>query len=255
MQVDLNGKTALVTRAGSYIGKAVALNLAKNGADIIVCERDEFNGNPVVRKIIELGRKAIYCKADAFRSSEAVEIITRVKAEFGKIDILVNNIGENIKANLCETGDDDIDRIVDSDLSTILRCTRVVSTEMKKFGSGCILNIVSAFGVIPPMMESVYSASNAGVLNFTRSAAVELASFGIRVNAIAAGSVTDAVSVSAEFITGGEKLVSHIPMKRTGTPEEIANIALYLVSDEACYTTGAILTADGGWTCAFARDW
>jgi NAD(P)-dependent dehydrogenase (short-subunit alcohol dehydrogenase family) len=153
--------------------------------------------------------------------------------------------------------DKEWDRIVDVDLNGTYRCSKPFIQHMVKVGSGCILNIGSVVGLVPQRLQCAFAAAKAGMFQVTKAWALELAPHHIRVNAIAPGSIQTLGTQNALYAdkVRYESLMSHIPLARPGTPEEIANAALYLVSDDASYVTGSVLTVDGGWTCGFSRDW
>jgi len=249
MKVDLARSVALVTGAGSGIGKATAKLLAANGA--------------VVAEILDSGGKATFIQCDVSDRAAVERMAADVTRQFGRIDILVNNAGCGAKPEhrrpVHEFDHDEWHRLIDVDLTSIFYCCRAVSPGMVERRSGIIINIASIVGVVPIRRQIAYAAAKAGVVNFSRAAALELGSFGIRVNAIAPGSTltaaTEAIFYNPEKKALADSLVSHIPLGRPGKPEDIANAVLFLAAPEASYITGTVITVDGGWTAGFARDW
>jgi NAD(P)-dependent dehydrogenase (short-subunit alcohol dehydrogenase family) len=174
----------------------------------------------------------------------------------------VNNAGINIGPDrhpVHEFPDNDWHRIIRVDLDGVFYCSRAVSAGMVKRKRGTIINIGSVMGVIPIRQQSAFAAAKAGMLHFTRSHALEVGKYGVRVNGIAPGSVltdgTKALYYNPASQQLAQSLLSHIPLGRPGDPEDVAQAALYLASDEAKYVTGTVLVVDGGWTAGFARDW
>jgi NAD(P)-dependent dehydrogenase (short-subunit alcohol dehydrogenase family) len=189
-------------------------------------------------------------------ASMTEEVVKR----FGRIDILVNNAGINVgpsgRKPINEFSDDDWERIVKIDLNGVFYLSKPVSAQMIRQGGGKILNISSIVGLVPLRLQCAFAAAKAGVVNLTKAMAIELAEHNINVNCIAPGSIIMEGTKELFYAdpAKAERLLSHIPMHRPGVPEEIANVAAFLVSDDASYMTGSIVTVDGGWTCGFARD-
>jgi NAD(P)-dependent dehydrogenase (short-subunit alcohol dehydrogenase family) len=254
MKVDLAGKIALVTGSGGFIGRAIALEMAKNGSDIIINDLNDENGRKVVHEIEALGRKAIFIKADVSSVDDMKAMADKTIENFGKIDILVNNAGVNLgRSPIHEFREEDWDRTVAVDLSGIYRCSKPMINHMIQRKYGKIINIGSIVGLVPLRMQCAYAAAKAGMFNLTKAMAIELAPHGILVNAIAPGSISNASFYSDP--AKSEAILSHIPLHRSGTPDDVANMALYLASDDSNYVTGSIMVVDGGWTCGFARNW
>jgi NAD(P)-dependent dehydrogenase (short-subunit alcohol dehydrogenase family) len=189
-------------------------------------------------------------------------MVAAVEKEMGPIDILVNNAGVNLGKDrhpAHEFLDADWHRIVRVDLDGVFYVSRAVSARMVKRRKGVIINISSAMAIIPIRQQCAFAAAKAGMQHFTRSQALEVGQYGIRVNALVPGSIATEGTVqlfySAETKQLAESLLSHIPLGRPGETKDIANAALYLASDEASYVTGAVLVVDGGWTAGFAREW
>lgn len=260
MKVDLLGRTALVTGAATGIGRSIALALADNGARIAV--NDVNSGERTCEEIRERGGKATFFQADVSDVEAVNAMVAAVEHDLGPIDILVNNAGVNVGKNRVPTHefpDAEWHRIIKVDLDGVFYCARAVSAAMIKRRKGVIINIGSAFGVVPARLQCAFTAAKAGVLNFTRSHALEVGQYGVRVNGIAPGSIltegTREMFYNPEAKQKAESLISHIPLGRPGETDDIAAAALYLASDDAKYVTGHILVVDGGWTAGYSRDW
>jgi len=260
MKVDLKNKVVIITGATSGIGRATALIFSENGASVVVNGIDEEGGNKVVEEIRSAGGKAIFFKADVGQADEVQALADKAIEEFGKIDILINNAGVNIgikeRGPIHEFPDAMWEKIMNVDLDGIYFCSKAVLKNMTGNGYGKIINISSIVGVVPLRNQCAFAAAKAGVIQLTKAMAIELASLGITVNVICPGSIQIPVVMDGMYADGRyESIISHIPMKRPGTPKDIGYAALYLASDEANYVTGAVHIVDGGWTCGFARDW
>jgi NAD(P)-dependent dehydrogenase (short-subunit alcohol dehydrogenase family) len=261
MKVDLEGRLALITGAGQGIGQAIAYAFAENGAKIVVNDYTAA-GEQTAVELRHRGGKASFFRADVGEAQSVNEMVAAVEREMGPIDILVNNAGVNVgkeRHPVHEFLDTDWHRIVRVDLDGVFYVSRAVSAAMVKRRKGVIINISSVMGIIPIRLQCAYAAAKAGMQNFTRSQALEVGQYGIRVNAIAPGSITTAgtkeLFYNEESKQLAQSLLSHVPLGRPGETKDIANAALYLASDEASYVTGAVLVVDGGWTAGFAREW
>ncbi len=261
MKVDLNGKVALITGSGGAIGREIALKMAENGADIAVNDVNPENGLKVAGEIEAMGRKAIFVKADISSREETEAMAGKAIEAFGRIDILVNNAGTNVgpggRKPIHEFREEDWNRIINIDLNGLYYCSKPIIRNMVERNYGKIINIGSVAGLVPLRMQSAFVAAKAGVLELTRAMAIELAPYGILVNAIAPGSIIMEGTKELFYadMEKAESLLSHIPLRRPGKPEEIANAALFLASDDSSYMTGSIMVVDGGWTCGYSRDW
>ena len=262
MKVELARSVALVTGAGSGIGKAIAKLLAANGA-VVAVNDIAATGKTTADEIVASGGEATFLQCDVSDRKAVDQMAAEVSRQLGSVDILVNNAGCGAKPEhrlpIHEFDYDEWQRLIDVDLSSIFYCCRAVSPEMVERRSGIIINIASIVGLVPIRRQIAYAAAKAGVINFTRAAALELGSFGIRVNAVAPGSTltaaTESIFYNPEKKALADSLISHIPLGRPGTPEDIANAVLFLAAPEAAYITGTVITVDGGWTAGFARDW
>lgn len=243
---DLTGKTALVTGASRGIGRAIALALAEAGADVAVnYAGSEAAAQETVRAIEALGRKSFAVRANVGKSAEFDAMVASVLETFGKLDILVNNAGITRDNLIMRMKEEEFDEVIETNLKGAFNGIKAVTRSMMKQRSGRIINISSVVGTLGNAGQANYVASKAGVIGLTKSAARELASRGITVNAVAPGFIgTDMTDkLPAEM---REKLEKDIPLGRIGKPEEIASAVLYLASDAASYMTGQTLHVDGG---------
>lgn len=243
----LKDKVAIVTGAGQGIGKGIALALAKEGAKVVVSDISD-KIHDVVKEINSLGSEALAAKADVSNNKDTEEMVKSTINKFGRIDILVNNAGVYPMKLLADMKEEDWDRVIDINLKGVFNCTKSVLSKMIEQKGGSIVNISSIAGAVIGYPNLVhYSASKGGVLGFTRAAALELAQYKIRVNAIAPG----AIETPGTKVTGDEmlkQLEQMIPLKRIGQPEDIANLVVFLASEDSSYITGQQIVVDGGWT-------
>lgn len=244
--MHLAGKVALITGASRGIGQAVALEMARAGADIAVnYSGSEAAAQATVNQVKALGRKAIMVKANVADADEVAAMVEAVQAEFGHIDILVNNAGITRDTLLMRMKDSDWDDVININLKGVYLVTKAVSKLMMKQRSGRIINMSSVVGVTGNAGQANYSASKAGVIGFTKTCAKELASRGILVNAIAPGFIhTDMTDVLPEKVK--EATLAAIPLHRMAEPKEVASVAVFLASEYASYITGQVLNVDGG---------
>ncbi|XZF77332.1 3-oxoacyl-[acyl-carrier-protein] reductase [Bacillus sp. AL-1R] len=242
----LKGKVALVTGGSRGIGRAIALSLAKNGANVVV----NYSGNEaaalnVVEEITALGVKAIAFKANVSNSEEVAALVKNTVDEFGSIDILVNNAGITRDGLLLRMKDADWDDVIDTNLKGVFNCIKAAAKFMTRQRNGRIINISSVVGQIGNPGQMNYVAAKAGVLGLTKTAAKELASRNITVNAIAPGFIeTDMTNELNEQIR--TQMLSNIPLQSFGQPEDIANAVLFLAMDASRYITGQTINVDGG---------
>lgn len=242
----LEGKTSLVTGASRGIGRAIALRLAAEGADVAVnFAGSSAKAEEVKEAIIKMGRKAVAIQADVKDVSSVASMVEEVKKTFGRIDILVNNAGVTRDGLLMRMKDEDWETVIDTNLRGVFQCTKAVSKIMMKQRYGRIVNMASVVGLVGNAGQANYAASKAGVIGFSKSVARELASRGITVNMVAPGCIdTDMTAVLSDKVR--EAMLADIPLARVGKPEDVANAVAFLVSDEAAYITGQVINVDGG---------
>lgn len=244
--MELSGKTALVTGAGRGIGAAIAKKLADKGATVII----NYSGNAKAAQdtlddIAADGNKAEIYKCNVADYEEVEQMIQYVVQKYKKIDILINNAGITRDGLIMRMSEKDFDDVIDVNLKGTFNCIRHVARQMIKQRCGRIVNMSSVVGIAGNAGQVNYAASKAGVIGITKSAAKELAARGITVNAIAPGYIdTDMTRVLSDDIKDG--IVSQIPLKRMGQVSDIADAAVFLVSDRASYITGQVLSVDGG---------
>ena len=253
MKVDLAGKVALVTGAARGIGQASARVLAENGATVIVGDIDESAARQTASEI----PNAVALRMDVSSEEEVAKGIRWAESTYERIDILVNNAGVNTlnhRVTIDEFPIEEWDRIMNVDLRGLFLVSRLVCACMLRQGGGRIVNVSSVLGVVPARLQCSFTAAKAGVINLTRAMAIELADKGILVNCVAPGSILTAATRklfygdSAVMPQRSADAISHIPMGRTGSPEEIANTILFLAAPESSYITGQTLCVDGGWS-------
>ncbi|GEN86534.1 3-oxoacyl-[acyl-carrier-protein] reductase [Oceanobacillus sp. FSL W8-0428] len=242
----LQGQTAVVTGASRGIGRAIALELAKNGANIIVnYSGSEAKAEEVVGEIQDLGVKAVKIQANVADEESVKQLMKQAIKEFGSIDILVNNAGITKDNLLMRMKEDEFDQVIQTNLKGTFLCTKAVSRQMMKQKAGRIINVASIVGVSGNPGQANYVAAKAGVIGLTKTTAKELASRNILVNAVAPGFIstdmTDQLSEEQQ-----ESLLQLVPLERLGKPEDVARVVRFLASEDANYITGQTIHIDGG---------
>jgi len=242
---NLDNKIALVTGAGRGIGQAIALKLAADGADVAVVDlKPEFCAE-TCDKVRALGRRAWAYGADVSQAASVEETVAKVLADCGKVDILVNNAGITKDTLLMRMSEADWDAVLDINLKGTFLFTKALTREFVKQRSGRIVNIASVIGLVGNAGQCNYGASKAGVIGLTKCVARELASRSVTCNAVAPGFIeTKMTAALGEEIR--QKLMNQIPLRRLGSPDDVANAVHFLASDQAAYITGQVLTVDGG---------
>ena len=247
----LDGRVALITGAGSGIGRATAILLANEGARVTVADRVPAGGRKTVRMINEAGGEAIFIKANVSKSAEVQRMIETTLGTYGRLDILCNNAGIlGTYAPAVHTTEKDWDSIIDTNLKGVFLGSKYAIPVMVKQGGGVIINTGSTSGILGVAGMPAYSASKAGVVQLTKVIALECAHLNIRVNCICPGGIrTPMVKyIPEETFRKGQ------PVGRTGRPEEVAQAVLYLASDDASFATGAVLVIDGGVTAGIMPE-
>jgi NAD(P)-dependent dehydrogenase (short-subunit alcohol dehydrogenase family) len=248
--MKLSGKTAIVTGARRGIGRAIALALAKEGADVVVSDVNQEDCQKVADEIERLGRKGLAVKCDVSSSNDVDAMVKRAVAEFGGVDILVNNAGTIAYKPFLELTDEDWDKTLNVNLKGQFLCARAAGKEMVKNKRGRIINIASissgGCGIAFPLIAH-YTASKGGVVALTEALALELTPQGINVNAICPGAIDTDMAKGAKESGQLEQVLARIPKGRLGQPEEIADLAVFLASEQSDYISGAAIVIDGGW--------
>ncbi len=242
----LEGKTAIITGASRGIGRGIAEVFAKHGANVAFTYSASAESAMVLEnELNQLGIKAKGYQSNAANFDEAQKLVDDVLAEFGTIDILINNAGITKDNLLMRMSEADFDKVIDVNLKSVFNMTKATMKTMLKNRAGSIINMSSVVGVKGNAGQTNYAASKAGVIGFTKSVALELGSRNIRCNAIAPGFIeTEMTGKLNEDVVQGWR--DSIPLKRGGTPEDVANACLFFASDMSTYISGQVLNVDGG---------
>ncbi len=249
----VENKVAIVTGAGSGIGEASAIRLAEEGAKVICADINGPAAQATAQSIREVGGSARGVTIDISDFQQCDSVVADTIKEFGTVDILVNNAGVNLPGVFHEVSNETIDRTLSVNVKGAMYLTRAVLPAMLKQGSGSIVNMSSVNGLVSEPFLSVYSASKGAIVMFTRGIALDYAKTGVRCNAICPGWVDTPINHAHAKMLGGldhvyQTIDSFQPIGRPGTPREIANLVLFLASDESSFMTGSIVSADGGMT-------
>jgi len=241
----LKDRLAIVTGAARGIGKEIALALAKEGSDIAICDVSEEALIQAKSEIEALGRECLSAVVDVGKSEAVEAMVNKILDKFGKIDILVNNAGITRDSLLMRMKEDDWDAVLTVNLKGAFIFTKAVTRPMIKQRYGRIVNIASIIGIIGNAGQANYAASKAGIIGLTKSAAKELASRGVNVNAIAPGFIKTPMT---DKLTDEQRdmMLKFIPAGCLGEPKDVANLVLFLVSDSSSYITGEVIKVDGG---------
>ena len=242
----MTGKIAVVVGGTLGIGRALSLGLAEAGADVVATSRSKEVVGAVAAEIEERGRRTLRVVSDVADRASLVKLHDAVLAEFGRVDILVNCAGITRRVPTLECAEKIWDNIMDVNLTGTLRACQIFGATMLVRGQGCILNVASLATFVAFQEVAAYGASKAAVGSLTRSLAVEWATRGVRVNAIAPGIFPTALNRALLDSPRGHELLMRTPMGRFGDVEELVGAAVYLCSDSSSFTTGQILVVDGG---------
>ena len=242
----LDGKVALVTGGSRGIGRAIALRLAEEGADLAICARNAAAAGEVAAAIEALGRRCLVRQADVADAEQATELVDATIAELGRLDVLVNNAGVTRDNLLMRMKEEDWDEVLAINLKGAFNCVRAAVRPMLKARGGRIVNITSVVGLLGNAGQANYAASKAGLIGLTKSLARELASRGITANAVAPGVVPETGMTDSLTEQQQEQMIATVPLGRAGTPEDVAHAVAFLASDQAAYITGQVLSVDGG---------
>ncbi len=241
----LSDRTALITGCGRGIGKAIALTLARAGADIIVNDIDPETAENLAGEITGLGRKALICCGSVGSGADVDAIFARIKDEFKHLDILVNNAGITRDNMLTKMTDQEWDQVMDVNLKGVFYCTRAAAEIMRDQVYGRIVNLTSVTALTGNIGQANYAAAKAGVIGITKTLARELARYQITINAVAPGLIdTPMTAAIPEEVK--QTIIRGIPLGRAGSPEDVANLVKFLASDESAYITGQVISCNGG---------
>jgi 3-oxoacyl-[acyl-carrier protein] reductase len=246
--MNLTGRIALVTGSSRGIGRSIALKLAEKGCTVgINYLSNDFAAEKVVKSIEKMGQKATFFQCDVSNFADAEEMVEKAKSEFGRVDILVNNVGPFLYKTIWDTTVQEWHQILNSNLNSVFYCCKAVAPIMREQKSGVIINIggPNAERTQGYLRTCAYAVAKTGMVVFSRSLAREEARYGIRVNVVNPGFIeTEAYTENMR-----KTMPQQVPLKRLGKPEDVANAVAFLASDEAHYVTGAVLSVHGGLWC------
>lgn len=243
--MKLENKVAIITGAGSGIGKETALLFAREGARVVVADINEKGGSDTVEEIKRNGGDGFFVKLDASSRDQSKQMASEVLLRYGRIDVLINNAGIVQDALILKMTEEQWDRVINVNLKGVFNCIQAVAETMINQGSGVIINASSVVGLFGNVGQANYAAAKAGLIGLTKALAKELGKKGVRVNAVAPGFiVTPMTSNVPEKIL--EIMKEKTPLRRLGEPMDVAYAYLYLASDDAKFITGAVISVDGG---------
>jgi len=250
MNISFENKVALVTGAGSGLGLATAMAFAESGASVVLADWHEKAVRSAVEELTAQGHQALAIRCDVSNDAQVEAMVRETLTTFGRLDVAYNNAGvQNLLEDTADTTREDYDRVMGINLRGVWSSMKFELQQMRKQGSGAIVNCSSLGGLVGGAGRGIYHAAKHGVIGFTKSAALEYAARGIRINAICPGLIQTPMSDQMVAAGQGEALKAmekSIPMARVGRPEEIASAVLWLCSDAASYVTGQSISVDGG---------
>lgn len=250
MNISFENKVALVTGAGSGLGRAAAKAFAEAGASVVLADWDEKSAHDAADELTAQGYAALAVRCDVADDAQVEAMVAKTVATFGRLDVAYNNAGvQNVLAETADASREDYDRVMSINLGGVWSCMKFELQQMRKQGSGAIVNCSSLGGLVGGAERGNYHAAKHGVLGLTKSAALEYAARGVRVNAICPGLIW--TPMADQMVASGQgealdALLSAVPMGRHGKPEEIADVVLWLCSDASSYVTGQSISVDGG---------
>jgi NAD(P)-dependent dehydrogenase (short-subunit alcohol dehydrogenase family) len=250
MNISFENKVALVTGAASGLGLTTAKAFAEAGASVVLADWHEEAAQSAAKELANKGHKTLAVRCDVSDDAQVEAMVKQTVATFGRLDAAYNNAGvQNVLAETADTTQEDYDRVMGINLRGVWSCMKFELQQMRKQGSGTIVNCSSLGGLVGGAERGIYHAAKHGVLGFTKSAALEYAARGIRINAICPGLIW--TPMADQMVAGGqgeilEAMKKSVPMGRYGRAEEIADVVLWLSSDAASYVTGQSISVDGG---------
>jgi len=252
MNISFKNQVALITGAASGLGLATARAFAESGASVVLADWNEEAAQSAAKELTDQGHKALAIRCDVSDDAQVEAMVKQTVAAFGRLDAAYNNAGvQNALAETADTTREDYDRVMGINLRGVWSCMKYELQQMREQGSGAIVNCSSLGGLIGGAQRGIYHAAKHGVIGFTKSAALEYATRGIRVNDVCPGMIQTPMSDKMIAEGQGEELdkmlKTFVPMKRLGRPEEIADAVLWLCSSAASYVTGQSMSVDGGY--------
>jgi 3-oxoacyl-[acyl-carrier protein] reductase len=249
--MKLNGRVSIITGGNSGIGKATALLFAREGSKVVIAGRNASKGREVVEAIRKSQGEAIFVKTDVSKSPDVKSLVETAVEKFGRIDILFNNAALSPVGTVLDTSEKEWSDVIGTNLTGTFLCTRYVLPHMIKRKKGVIINTGSINSLVAMKKEAAYDASKGGVLMLTRAVALDFAEFNIRANCICPGAIEtpmlrDILSQAPDPAAAEADLVKKHPLGRIGSPEDVANMALFLASDDSSFVTGTAMPVDGG---------
>lgn len=249
-------KVALVTGAASGIGREIALQLAREGAQVVVADIDAAGGKDTVGCVISEGGAALFVAADVSERQQVARAMEITVAEYKGLDILINNAAIELEATIEETSESDLTRVTENNFYSVFLCSQMAIPLLRERGGGVIINIASVNGLLGIPKHAAYNAAKGGVIALTRQLAVDYGPLGIRVNCICPGEIDTPMTRKkiglAQIEQHSKVAAGRCHLRRMGSPQDIANAVLFLASEEASWITGVILPVDGGFSCGWA---